>query len=103
MPGCSRKSECFVRKFGYNVIAHKIRGGTAVLCNFCLEGDSLVPVWSATLGDNQPLRTIYAKEMDHMDLVNNDECLEYISQLISGNSSLTGFSRLAQEMDLSIL
>ena len=63
----------------------------------------MVPVWSATLSDNQPLRTIYAKEMDHMDLIINEECLEYISQLISGNSSLAEFDRLEQEMDLSIL
>ena len=65
------------------------------------KGDSLVPVWSATLSDNQPLRTIYAKEMDHMDLIMNEECLDYISHLISGNNSLAIYQSLSQDMNIN--
>ena len=70
------------------------------MCAFCVEGDSLVPVWSATLGDSQPNRTIYAKNVDHMDLIDNDECLNYISNLIRGHTALPVDGVLSQEMIL---
>ena len=75
-----------------------------------MYGDSLVPVWSATLGDRQPNRTIYADNVSHMELAgstdeaNNarcDECLDYIVQLISGDSSLDGYEYLSQEMRIN--
>lgn len=80
------------------------------ISNSCQEGDSLVPVWSATLGDRQPSRTIYAANVNHMELIGNanedsnggyQECLDYIVQLISGDSSLSGYQYLSQEMPVS--
>ena len=63
-----------------------------------MQGDSMVHVWSATLGDRQPNRTIYAENVNHIGLITNDECLAYIVQLIAGNSSLDGYECLSQEI-----
>ena len=71
------------------------------ISNSCQEGDSLVPVWSATLGDRQPGRTIYAENVNHMGLIKNEECLNYIVELIKGNSSLVGFEHLKQEISFN--
>lgn len=55
-------------------------------------------MWSATSGDRQPNRTIYAKNVDHMDLISNEQCLNYISNIISGHTALPVGSILSQEM-----
>lgn len=60
--------------------------------------NSLVPVWSATLGDRQPNRTIYARNVDHISLVSDADCLNYISQLIGGDDTIPENSKLFQEM-----
>ena len=61
-------------------------------------GDSVVPVWSVTLGDRQANRTIYAKNVDHRSLVSNADCLEYISRLIGEDYAIPEDSILSQEM-----
>ena len=62
------------------------------------------------MGDRQPGRTIYAANVNHMELIGNanedsnggyQECLDYIVQLISGDSSLSGYQYLSQEMPVS--
>ena len=47
-------------------------------------GDSVVPIWSATLGNRQLCRTIF-KNVDHMGLISDQDCLDVISYLISGD------------------
>lgn len=64
-----------------------------------MQGDSLVPVWSATLGDRQPNKTIYAENVNHMGLISNEDCLNHISKLISGNNTLDTSSILSQEIN----
>lgn len=44
----------------------------------------MVPVWSATLGDRQSSRTI-SKNVSHMGLISDNNCLDDISHLISGD------------------
>ena len=63
-----------------------------------MQGDSLVPVWSATLGDRQPNRTIYARNVDHISLVSDADCLNYITQLIGGDDTIPEQGILSQEM-----
>ena len=47
-------------------------------------GDSVVPIWSATLGNRQLCRAIL-KNVDHMGLISDQDCLYDISRLISGD------------------
>ena len=52
-----------------------------------IEGDEVVSVWSATLGDHYMGRTFFAKNILHEDLVNNSSVLWFIIELISGDTT----------------
>ena len=59
-----------------------------------LLGDSLVATWSATLGDRTSNRTFFAKNVDHIDLVQDTELIAFVSQLIDGSSSVTAYTNI---------
>ncbi len=52
------------------------------------EGDELVAVWSATLGDKYSSRTFYAENVNHTNLVYNYYVQNFVIQLIGGNTSI---------------
>ena len=59
-----------------------------------IHGDALVPVWSADLSNKYTSKTFYVDDMYHTWLASNTIVLNFISQLISGDSSLNSFNRI---------
>ena len=57
-------------------------------------GDSLVPYWSATLGDKYSDKTFYVSSAFHMDLIKNTQVKAFINDLISNNTSITSYSEI---------
>lgn len=62
------------------------------------QGDSLVAVWSATLGDRAANRTFFAKDITHMGLVSNGEVKMFIKGLIEGNTSVSAYPNIHTNM-----
>ncbi len=60
-------------------------------------GDSLVPTWSATLGDHSPYNTFYANGTGHSGLVINSEMIRFVAQLIDDNTSLASYNILSAD------
>ncbi len=58
------------------------------------DGDELVAVWSATLGDKYSSRTFYAKNVNHMGLVSNLEVRAFVNQLIDGKTSTSSYTNI---------
>ena len=92
----------YIAGYGFNTVDRIYANGTLWMNDSTEEnigkGDSLVPVWSATLGDRQPNRTIYAKDISHMELISNEDCLNCIVNLINGHTTLPVDSALSQDM-----
>lgn len=56
-----------------------------------LDGDELVGIESATLGDKYSGRTFFVQNVSHMDLIYSSEVQSFITQLIDGNTSTNAF------------
>ena len=62
------------------------------------KGDSVVPIWSATLGDRTPNRTFYAEDVGHTWLVKDPALIDFIAQLVVGNTSIPSNSNIHNNM-----
>lgn len=64
---------------------------------FTERGDSLVPEWSATLGDKYSSKTFFTKETNHMKLIADREIISFTIQLIDGDISVAPFENIFRE------
>ena len=62
------------------------------------EGDNMVPVCSATLGDKYGNKTFFVSGVDHASLVDDSQVLSFINRLIVGNTSVSAFNKIAEEL-----
>ena len=62
------------------------------------EGDSMVPVCSATLGDKYSNRTFFVSKVSHASLVEESQVLLLINRLIVGNTSLSALNKIEEEL-----
>ena len=62
-------------------------------------GDSLVAEWSATLGDKYSSQTYFVNGVNHGGLVTNMQVVNFIIQLIDGNTDTTAFVKIDGDMD----
>lgn len=60
-------------------------------------GDSLVAIWSATLGDRAPDRTFFAEGCYHMDLAKNYSVLQCVKRLLNGDTSIADLSNISEQ------
>lgn len=60
------------------------------------NGDSLVPIWSASLSGRSPGKTFYGDYKTHMGLVSDSQVIQFVAQLILGNTSTISFSDISE-------
>ena len=57
-------------------------------------GDGTVPMLSALLGDRYPSRTYYINNCGHFQLAVDSQVIEFVANIIVGNTSLSEFENI---------
>jgi len=89
----------YIAGYGYNTV-NKIRFNMLdwYVYSNTNYGDKLVAEWSSTLGDKYPSRTFYVCNTSHMGLVSDTEVRDFVTQLISGNTSTSSYSDIFENI-----
>lgn len=61
------------------------------------EGDSVVPEWSATLGDRYSDRTFYAQNIPHFSLIWDNEVISFVKNVIEEDIEVSDFVHIEEE------
>ena len=63
------------------------------------KGDSVVVAWSASLCDQTPDRTFFADYVDHSDLISQPQVVNFVCQLIEGNTYIFDNSHIKTDLN----